>query len=220
MAIIGDSTVCDYPLDTPSRGWGMFIAGYFDDSVKVVNLAASGRSTKTFIKEGLWQKTLDGKPTHVLIQFGHNDMPGKGPNRETDPKTPSTRLTKLGEEAKKLAESRRTEIKTLAKCLHKELEWIPLKAMRKEPSLRYASVEQLAADVERYLNGWEVSARQGNFRYRIGKLLRRHRTGITVGAMFATVLIGGTVVATREAILAERAQRRAEDQSDGGDRFA
>jgi non-specific serine/threonine protein kinase/serine/threonine-protein kinase len=52
--------------------------------------------------------------------------------RETDPKTPSTRLTRLGEEAKKVAESRRTEVAALAKCLHRELEWIPLKAMRKE----------------------------------------------------------------------------------------
>jgi len=46
--------------------------------------------------------------------------------RETDPKTPSTRLSKLGEEAKTVAESRRTEVAALTKCLHRELEWIPL----------------------------------------------------------------------------------------------
>jgi lysophospholipase L1-like esterase len=73
LAVIGDSTVCDYPAEKPERGWGQYLQGYFDASVKVTNLAKSGRSTKTFIKEGLWQKTLDGKPTHVLIQFGHND---------------------------------------------------------------------------------------------------------------------------------------------------
>jgi len=46
--------------------------------------------------------------------------------RRTDPKTPSTRLTKLGDEAKRIAQNRRTEIGTLTRHLRKELEWIPL----------------------------------------------------------------------------------------------
>lgn len=74
IAIIGDSTVCDYPTDKPERGWGMFIEEAFTPgTVRVVNLAASGRSTKTFLKEGRWNKTLAEKPDIVLIQFGHND---------------------------------------------------------------------------------------------------------------------------------------------------
>ena len=73
IAIIGDSTVCEYPEDSPSRGWGHFIGEHFKDGVRVLNLAASGRSTKTFIAEGRWKRTLDEKPDVVLIQFGHND---------------------------------------------------------------------------------------------------------------------------------------------------
>ncbi|HVT87744.1 MAG TPA: rhamnogalacturonan acetylesterase [Tepidisphaeraceae bacterium] len=73
LAIIGDSTVANYPLNIPDRGWGQFIGEYFDKTVTVVNLARNGRSTKTFINEGLWQKALDEKPNFVLIQFGHND---------------------------------------------------------------------------------------------------------------------------------------------------
>ena len=73
IVLVGDSTVCDYPLEKPERGWGQFIQGYFDDGVKVINLAKSGRSTKTFIKEGLWNKALAEKPAFVLIQLGHND---------------------------------------------------------------------------------------------------------------------------------------------------
>jgi lysophospholipase L1-like esterase len=49
-----------------------------------MNLAASGRSSKSFIKEGLWTKALEKRPDYVLIQFGHNDCPGKG-DRTTDP---------------------------------------------------------------------------------------------------------------------------------------
>jgi lysophospholipase L1-like esterase len=74
IAIIGDSTVCDYPKSRPERGWGQFIEERFrPGAVRVLNLAASGRSTKTFIQEGRWKKTLEQKPNYVLIQFGHND---------------------------------------------------------------------------------------------------------------------------------------------------
>ena len=73
LAIIGDSTVCEYPSDHACRGWGYYIQDYFNDRVHVINLARSGRSTKTFIKEGLWAKTLEEKPDVLLIQFGHND---------------------------------------------------------------------------------------------------------------------------------------------------
>lgn len=79
LAIIGDSTVCEYPPEHACRGWGQYIQDYFDDTVQVINLAKSGRSTKTFINEGLWRKTLEAKPDILLIQFGHNDS--HAPNR-------------------------------------------------------------------------------------------------------------------------------------------
>jgi lysophospholipase L1-like esterase len=46
-----------------------------------------GESTKSFLDRGSLDKALALKPAWVLIQFGHNDQPGKGPQRETDPKT-------------------------------------------------------------------------------------------------------------------------------------
>ena len=73
LAVIGDSTVCNYPPEHACRGWGQYIQDYFKDTVQVINLARSGRSTKTFIKEGLWAKTLEARPDILLIQFGHND---------------------------------------------------------------------------------------------------------------------------------------------------
>jgi lysophospholipase L1-like esterase len=74
VVIIGDSTVCNYPPEHTNRGWGMYIEEQFKPGmVKVINLAASGRSTKTFIQEGRWTKALAEKPDLVLIQFGHND---------------------------------------------------------------------------------------------------------------------------------------------------
>ncbi len=63
LAIIGDSTVCEYPPDHACRGWGHYIQDYFKDTLRVINLARSGRSTKTFINEGLWAKSWRKNPT-------------------------------------------------------------------------------------------------------------------------------------------------------------
>jgi len=125
---------------------------------------------------------------------------------ETDPKTPSTRLTNLGESAIKIAQSRRTDIAMLAKRLHKELEWIPLKAMRKERTERYRSASELADDVENYLNGAPLIAGPPSTIYRLNKFVRRNRALVTGIAAVLAVLVAGVVVST---LFALRAQRQA-----------
>ncbi|MHC4329360.1 MAG: tetratricopeptide repeat protein, partial [Planctomycetota bacterium] len=125
--------------------------------------------------------------------------------RETNPKTPSTRLSSLGEEAKKVAQSRRTEIATLAKKLHKELEWIPLKAMRKERSERYRSASEFADDIENYLNGAPLIAGSLSTVYRLKKLVRRNRALVTGIAVVLAVLVAGILVSTIFAIGQARA---------------
>ena len=81
IALIGDSTVTD------QSGWGKAFAGRFNDRAKVLNFAVGGRSSKSWYDEDRLPKVLEAKPDYVLIQFGHNDQPGKGPQRETDPAT-------------------------------------------------------------------------------------------------------------------------------------
>ncbi len=87
IVIIGDSTVCNYPTEHACRGWGQFIAEHFEDTVRIANHAASGRSTKTFIAEGRWKRALDEKPDFVVIQFGHNDSHPKERPEATDATT-------------------------------------------------------------------------------------------------------------------------------------
>ena len=88
LVIVGDSTVCNYPANSTRRGWGMFIQDYFNrDQLQVINLAKSGRSTKTFIHEGLWAAALKDKPYFVLIQFGHNDSHSPDRPEATDART-------------------------------------------------------------------------------------------------------------------------------------
>jgi len=124
--------------------------------------------------------------------------------RESDPKTPSTRLMSLGEEAKKIAERRCTDAPALAKCLRKELEWIPLKAMRKERTERYRSASEFADDIENYIKGVPLIAGPLTAAYRFKKFLRRNRALVTGIAAVLVVLIAGVVVSTVFAIRAER----------------
>lgn len=73
IALAGDSTVATYKSGD-KQGWGASLSSYVISSkAKVSNFAAGGKSTKTFVKEGYWQKLLNAKPNIVLIQFGHND---------------------------------------------------------------------------------------------------------------------------------------------------
>lgn len=87
--IIGDSTAAKKDLSTgsPERGWGMALQCFFDDQyIHVDNHAVNGRSSKSFIDEGRWDKVLSLiKPgDYVIIQFGHNDEKAQ-PDRHTDP---------------------------------------------------------------------------------------------------------------------------------------
>jgi serine/threonine protein kinase len=128
--------------------------------------------------------------------------------RETDPKTPSTRLTKLGEEAKKVAENRGTEIGTLTKHLRKELEWIPLKAIRKERSERYRSASELVDDIDNFLNGALLIAGPLSHIYRLKKFIRRHRALVIGLTAVLVVLIAGVVVSSMFAIRTKQALHR------------
>ena len=84
LVLVGDSTVNDH------SGWGSGFRRFVTEDARVTNAAQNGRSSKSFIAEGHWAKALALKGDYYLIQFGHNDEPGKGPERETDPATTYT----------------------------------------------------------------------------------------------------------------------------------
>ncbi|HEX8560765.1 MAG TPA: glycosyl hydrolase family 28 protein [Pyrinomonadaceae bacterium] len=81
IVLVGDSTVGE------SDGWGPGFRRFVSPEVAVVNMAKNGRSSRSYAAEGWWKKALEEKGDYILIQFGHNDVPGKGPERETDPAT-------------------------------------------------------------------------------------------------------------------------------------
>ncbi len=89
LFLAGDSTVTDQPADGyPYTGWGQMLPQYLKADAAVANYALSGRSSKSFIREGhldaIWSKI---KPyDYLLIQFAHNDQK-YGEDRYTEPFT-------------------------------------------------------------------------------------------------------------------------------------
>lgn len=85
--MIGDSTMANKVLDggNPERGWGQVLPGFLSEEIRVDNHAVNGRSSKSFIDEGRWDKVLSLiKPgDYLFIQFGHNDEKAD-PKRHTD----------------------------------------------------------------------------------------------------------------------------------------
>ncbi len=83
--LMGDSTMAEKNLagGNPERGWGMMFPNFLDSGVDVVNYAQNGRSTKSFIDLGLWDKVKANLKAgdYVFIQFGHNDAKQDDPAR-------------------------------------------------------------------------------------------------------------------------------------------
>ncbi|MDE6190031.1 MAG: rhamnogalacturonan acetylesterase [Muribaculum sp.] len=86
--MIGDSTMANKPLkdENQERGWGQMLPMMLQGKIKVDNHAVNGRSSRSFINEGRWDKVIEKiRPgDYLVIEFGHNDeKPGE--KRHTDP---------------------------------------------------------------------------------------------------------------------------------------
>lgn len=86
--MIGDSTMANKPLkdENQERGWGQMLPMMLQGKIRVDNHAVNGRSSRSFINEGRWDKVIEkmGKGDYLIIEFGHNDeKPGE--KHHTDP---------------------------------------------------------------------------------------------------------------------------------------
>lgn len=90
----------------------------------------------------------------------------------------------------------------LRRELRGDLDAIVLKALRKQPELRYASVADLAADVLNHIDRKPVAARRGGWRYRSSRFLRRHSLAVASVMLAVAALVSGLVIAVHQRNLA------------------
>jgi tetratricopeptide (TPR) repeat protein len=156
-------------------------------------------------------------PSDVLRGAGYEQV--QRLIRDIEPQRPSTRLSMLGGvDATVIATRRRTALPILIRDLRNELEWIPLRAMRKDREQRYRSAAELADDIRNHLEHRPLIAGPESGWYRARKMLRRHKAGVIATAAMLLLLIGGIVATTWQAVRATRAERLALRQKEQAER--
>jgi WD40 repeat protein len=125
--------------------------------------------------------------------------------REEEPPRPSTRLSSLGDSATMIAGNRGLDPKQLAHQLAGDLDWVVMKALEKDRNRRYATPGNFAEDIERYLHKEAILARPPSTVYKLKKFAQRNRAAVLTISLVALALIGGTAVATWQAVRASRA---------------
>jgi non-specific serine/threonine protein kinase/serine/threonine-protein kinase len=108
------------------------------------------------------------------------------------------------------ADHQRRERYRAGRALRGDIDSIVLKALRKDPHERYATVEQLSEDIRRHLEGLPVTARTGTATYHLRKFLARHAVGVGGAALISAALLAAVFISVREARLARLQQARAE----------
>jgi WD40 repeat protein/serine/threonine protein kinase len=136
---------------------------------------------------------------------------------ETEPPKPSARFGALeGGDRDRISESRTTSWKALLRDLRKELELIPLKAMRTERVERYQSASDLADDVRNYLEGRALHAGPRSRTYLVRKFIHNHSTAVSMASVAALVILGlivGLSLVTHRALKAEGALSNERDKA-------
>lgn len=130
------------------------------------------------ILAGSYPYQLDGKNLAEMEHIIRNAtpiLPSQSLKQHHDPET--------------CALSRKTTAKALLQTLRGDLDALVAKAIRKEPEYRYQSVKEISDDIDRYTSGTPIQAREGTYRYRAGKFIRRHKAGLSAAASFLIILL-------------------------------
>lgn len=97
------------------------------------------------------------------------------------------------------ASSRNTTPDRLRRMLRGDLDTIILKTLKKDPAERYVSVNQLAEDLQRWLDGLPIRARPDSRWYRAGRFVRRHRAGVALATASTLALLAFTWYSVNQA---------------------
>ncbi|MBI1177568.1 protein kinase [bacterium] len=148
-------------------------------------------------------------PSKELLSMGYGEM--QRVIAEKEPPKPSTRMSTMqGEELTVTADKRSVEVVALRKQFQGDLDWIVMKALEKDRTHRYETVNGLVSDIRRHLDNEPVSAAAPTFSYQFHKFYRRNRKYMRVAAVIAALLVLAASFATFQAVRATRASQLAE----------
>jgi len=132
--------------------------------------------------------------------------------KEDSPSKPSTRIS-TDESLPSLAALRRTEPRKLVALLRGDLDWIVLKCLEKSRERRYGTANQLAQDVNNYLNSDPVVARPPTTSYRFRKFAAKHRSFLISLTSVAALLVTATCVSLWFAFDSREARQQADNKT-------
>jgi non-specific serine/threonine protein kinase/serine/threonine-protein kinase len=140
--------------------------------------------------------------------------------RETDPQTPSARVSSLGKERSSAARTYHTDPAVLSREFRGDLDWIVMKAMEKDRTRRYETANGLGMDLQRHLNDEPVTARAPSAAYRLGKFVKRNKAAVSAAFVVAAGLAVGAALATVGMVRAVRAERVAASEAEAAQQVA
>jgi non-specific serine/threonine protein kinase/serine/threonine-protein kinase len=196
------------------------IAKLLDPAAVGVTRRASGETRASFTPQYASPEQMLGLPlttatdTYALGVILYELLTGERPHQmtgspadwirsicvdDTEPPSTAVRRSKTGGQAH--AEANAGEVE---RRLRGDLDAIVLKALRKEPKDRYKSVDELAEDIRRHLDGRPVLARKNTAPYVMKKFLSRHKWGAAGAAAMVALLTGGVASTLYQARIAAR----------------
>jgi serine/threonine protein kinase len=137
-------------------------------------------------------------------------LTGQNAHRFSTPHPPSTELLRVVAQQEPVRPSTAAVNASISRRLRGDLDNIILKALRKEPSRRYAGVGSFADDVQRHLANRPVRARPDTLSYRASKFVQRNKIGVAAAALFLLSLVGGIIATAWQARVARAERARAE----------
>jgi eukaryotic-like serine/threonine-protein kinase len=162
-------------------------------------------SSDVYVLGVLLYKLLTGTSPFVIASMRLTDI--ERAICERDPPLPSQAVgSDVSAEARGITEARGVSAGRLRRILRGDLDNIVIMAMRKEPERRYSSSQQMASDIQRYLDGKPIIARRDTLSYRSAKFVRRHWLPVTagVGAIVLILAFAATTYVQSLRIAAER----------------
>lgn len=151
-----------------------------------------------------------------MVQVILREEPEKPSTAASRPRTEARSIGNKNQEQRKTGDgplTRKTNPKSEipnSKLLRGDLDNIVLKALRKEPERRYASVQEFSEDIRRHLEGQPVTASPDTFGYRARKFTQRHKVGVLAAAVVIITLLTATVITTWQARIARAERAKAE----------